>query len=122
MSRCLLGGSAAVLMLVLGGAAVSCSDDGDSAAQSEQSTKEKQDEKFLSIVHENHVLSVKSDKELARLARDEVCTNAAGFLTTTPELATASVQNSDSSLDDREAGVVLEAAVKVYCPDQAPDS
>ncbi|MEV0598565.1 DUF732 domain-containing protein [Streptomyces sp. NPDC050315] len=103
------------LLLSTGATTLTACGDGDTGnGPPTKSTRERANDRYLSILDENAVLSTKSDAELVEVGRNDVCKNE--LLDGFPNFVAARLQHDDPSLDDSEADVVVQAAVKVFCP------
>ncbi|MGC4987416.1 DUF732 domain-containing protein [Streptomyces sp. DT193] len=93
---------------------------GTSALRSSPSeTGQQEDARFLAIVEQQGVLSTKPDADLVKLGH-LVCQDDLGMLKAAPNLAAAEVVSKDHSLTQAEAEAVVQAAIRIYCPDMAP--
>ncbi|MEU5196132.1 DUF732 domain-containing protein [Streptomyces scabiei] len=116
------------VVLMLAATAVSgCGSDSSpsapaSATVTSQNREERQNEEFLALLDKQGVLSAKPDADLVAMARETVCTQDTTTLSVHGDLVMAELRgvNGDPSLSRPESEVVLQAALKVFCPEKAP--
>lgn len=119
MNRRLMASAVLVLILPMGATLAACGNDAGSAPAT-KNPRELDDGKYLSILDKNGVLATESDAELVKLGRQDVCEDPLvdGF----QDLVAARLRYDAPSLDDYESGVVVQAAVKVFCPEHSDSS
>ncbi|MFJ6518698.1 DUF732 domain-containing protein [Streptomyces filamentosus] len=115
-------GISITFVLAAGIAAAGCGSGGESSSdatrqESTQNPTERQDAEFLSLINKNGVLSAQPDPDLVKLGRS-VCDDVE-FVRGFPEGVAGQLRSKDPSLDEEESWTVIQAAVKIYCPEAA---